>query len=171
MIPPMAIRSSAEYRFGWWHQGLMLYDHDYVWSNDFHEITDIDFDQWLAQDPSRAVTFVAPGGELFGGFGAPLVVELLDAEPSPAPDAESVADFDLVVTSGRVDLAPSGGMEGITTIEVPAGQWRARWSGFGETAATERAFPEDVLEGHDRPDRYMLQLWPLDLPGAVQVHR
>jgi hypothetical protein len=149
----------------------MMHDHEYRWSEDSHEITDIDFTEWLAQDPSRAVTFIAPGGDLFGGFDAPLTVQVLPSEPAVAGEAESVADFDLVAPSGRVDLAPSGGMEGLTTIAVPPGQWRARWSGFGETAATEKAYPTDVLKGTDRPDRYLLQLWPLDSPAPVVVRR
>ena len=29
--PPMTDRR-AEYRFSWWHEGLLMHDHDYVWS-------------------------------------------------------------------------------------------------------------------------------------------
>jgi hypothetical protein len=167
----MRLGEHREYRFAWWHQGLLMYDHEYEWSAGSSEIERVDFSRWIGQEPSRSVTFVSPGGELFGSSEAPLVVEALEAEPAIEADAESVGDFDLIVHSGRVDLAASGGMDDVTTIEEPPGQWRARWSGFGETAATEQAFPTDVLNGTDRPDRYLLQLWPLEEPRPVVVHR
>ena len=167
----MRLGERREYRFAWWHQGVLIYDHGYDWSERSPEIERVDFSRWIGQEPSRSVTFVSPGGDLFGGSEAPLLVEALKAEPPVSADAESVGDFDLVAHSGRVDLASSGGMDDVTTIEVPAGQWRARWSGFGETAATEQAFPADVLNGADRPDRYLLQLWPLEHPRPVVVQR
>jgi hypothetical protein len=161
----------TEYRFSWWHQGLMIFDHDYEWSDDSHEITDIEMSAWIAQDPTRSVTFVAPCGELFGSAEAPLTVEVLAAEPAVESSAESVGDLDLVVTSGRLDLLPSGGGEGPITIDVPIGEWRARWSGFGEQVAIEQAYPSDVLQGAERPDRYLLQLWPSEFPAGVIVRR
>ncbi len=121
---------------------------------------------------SRALTFVSPCGEMFGSSGAPLRVELLDAEPPVDEAAESVADFDLVAPSGRVMLVPSGvAHEGTITIEGPPGEWRARWSGFGEAAAIERAFPEDMFDGSHRPDSYVLQIWVLGTPSDVVIHR
>jgi hypothetical protein len=69
-------------------------------------------------------------------------------------------------------LVPSGGADdGTITVDVPAGEWRARWSGFGEAAALELAFPEDVLDSPDRPDSYVFQIWPIVTPSPVVVHR
>jgi hypothetical protein len=88
--------NQGEYRFAWWHQGLLMYDQECRWSSDSHEISDIDFSHWLAQDPTRAVTIIAPGGDLFGSSDAPLTLQVLDVEPPVDPGAESVADFDLL---------------------------------------------------------------------------
>jgi hypothetical protein len=160
----------TSYRFSWWHQGLFMHDERYDWPGD--PISAIDFGAWLAQDPSRALTFVSPCGEMFGSSNAPLRLELLDAEPPIDEAADSVGDFDLMAPSGRVMLVPSGGADdGTITVDVPAGEWRARWSGFGEAAALELAFPEDVLDSPDRPDSYVFQIWPIVTPSPVVVHR
>lgn len=164
----MPIVSAAEHRFAWWHQGLFAYDESYDWSST--EIDEIDFTRWIGQDSSRAVTFVAPGAELFGSSDAPLRVELHDGEPPVEGEAETVADFDLDVPSGRLALQASGGGE-LTVIDVPAGSWRARWSGFGERAAVERAGPDGLLTASDRPDRYVLQLWPRRENAVLQIAR
>jgi hypothetical protein len=162
--------TTTSYRFSWWHQGLFLHDEGYEWPGD--PIAVMDFGVWLAQDPSRALTFVSPCHEMFAASDAPLRVELLDAEPPMDEAAESVADFDLVAPSGSLMLVPSGGAdEGTITIEVPPGESRARWSGFGEAAAIQQAFPEDRLDGPERPDSYALQIWPLVTPSGVVIHR
>ena len=162
--------ATTSYHFSWWHQGLFIHDEGYDWPGD--PISALDFGSWLAQDPSRALTFVSPCREMFGSSDAPLRVELLDTEPALDEAAESIADFDLVAPSGHVMLVPSGGAdEGTITIDVPPGEWRARWSGFGEAAAIEQAFPEDMLDGSERPDFYVLQIWVLETPSAVVIHR
>ena len=162
--------ATSHHRFAWWHQGLFLHDAGYDWPGD--PIEEISFEEWLGQDRSGALTFISPGGALFGASDTPLTVEVRDAEPALDPDAERIADFELSAPSGRVLLVPSGGADDqAIAIEVPAGRWRARWSGFGETAAVEQAFPSDVLDGPERPDRYTLQLWPPAAAQGVVIHR
>ena len=164
----MGIVSVAEHRFGWWHQGLFAYDERYDWGAS--EIEEIDYTRWIGQDGGRSVTFIAPGAELFGSSDAPLRVELHDEEPSLEADAETVADFDLDVPTGRLALQASGGGE-LHVLDVPAGLWRARWSGFGERAAVEMAYPHDVFTGSDHPDHYLLQLWPRRGDASVRIVR
>ena len=118
----MTSSEHREYRFSWWHQGLLMYDHEYEWTEGSSEIERVDFSRWIGQEPSRSVTFISPGGDLFGSSEAPLFVEVLEAEPVIESDAERVGDFDLLAQSGRVDLAASGGMDDVTTIEVPPGE-------------------------------------------------
>jgi hypothetical protein len=55
-------------------------------------------------------------------------------------------------------------------LPLPPGEWRARWSGFGQTGAEAREHNEQSEEDV-RPDRYLLQLWPLRLPGRVVIGR
>jgi hypothetical protein len=131
----VAVLTRAEHRFSWWHQGVVLFDRTYVWSEECTEYVEAASGAWLGQSLSRAVTFVAPGGGVFSSEDAPLTVESLDGPPP-----------------------------------LPAGEWRARWSGFGELAAEEREYAAQPDAG-PRPDRYLLQLWPLSAPGPVVIHR
>jgi hypothetical protein len=85
----VVVHARTEHRFSWWHQGVMLFDRTYDWS----------------------------------------------------------------------ELLP-----------LPPGEWRARWSGFGERAAEEREYTQRS-EAEPRPDRYLLQLWPLRSPGPVVIVR
>jgi hypothetical protein len=145
-----------EHTFSWWHQGVFLYDRAYEWSDDSSEYTEAAAGEWLGQSVSGGVTFVSPGGAIFGSDDAPLTIEVRDAPPPPpADDAESVGEFDLTLRSGELVMEESGGGSGDNAVTVPRGEWRARWSGFGEAAAVE-------FEGAGtaRPDRYLLQLWP-----------
>ena len=144
----------------------MLFDRSYSWSEDFSEYTEAASGAWLGQSQSRAVTFVSPGGAVFSSEDAPLVVEVLDGPPEPADDADSVGEFDLLLPSGELVMEESGGGGGETVLPLPPGEWRARWSGFGEAAAEEREYAEN-----DRPDHYLLQLWPLRDPERVVIVR
>ena len=101
---------------------------------------------------------------------APLIVELLDGPPELPSDADSVGEFDLLVPSGELVMEGSGGGGGETVLRLPPGDWRARWSGFGERTAEHREYTEQ-LEAGPRPDRYLLQLWPLRSPGSVVILR
>src|SRR4051794_8180849 len=161
----------SEYRFSWWHQGVLLFDHDYRWSEDRKECLESAWtDAWLGQSSSGGATYVSPAGAVFGSVDAPLSVEVVDAPPPGEPEADSVGEFDLLLPSGRLVLEESGGGVRSTTIDLPAGEWRARWSGFGEAAAEALAH-EDGQLGADRPDRYLLQLWPRNAPRRVVIER
>jgi len=148
----------------------MLFDRTYVWSEDFTEYTEAASGAWLGQSRSRAVTFVAPGGAVFGSEDAPLTVEGLDGPPELPREAESVGEFDLLVPSGELVMEESGGGGGETVLPMPPGEWRARWCEFGESSAEEREYAEQPEAG-PRPDRYLLPLWPLRSPGTVVILR
>src|SRR4051794_23646262 len=128
--------SRSEHRFSWWQQGVLLFDDAYEWTDDRAECVEAaSTGAWLGQSRSGGATYVSPGGAVFGSVDAPLTVEVSQAPPPGEPDAESVGEFDLVLPSGRLILEESGGGSRRTTVELPAGEWRARWSGFGEAAA------------------------------------
>ena len=162
----MSRQLCSEHRFSWWHQGVTLFDRDYEWSEGFDEYIEAGSGEWLDQSRSGGVTYVSPGGALFDSADAPLTVEVHDTEPPIEPEAESVGDFDLCVLSGVLVIEESGGTEGRTELSVPVGAWRARWSGFGETALEEQDFSERGVQ-KPRPDRYLLQLWPTSAPAPV----
>jgi hypothetical protein len=158
----MAIQSRIEHTFSWWHQGVFLYDRAYEWSEDSREYTEAASGQWIDQSVSGGVTFISPGGAIFGSDDAPLTIEVHDAPPPPAAgEADSVGEFDLALPSGELVLEESGGGAGDNAVVLPKGEWRARWSGFGEVAAEQRA------AAAERPDRYVLQLWPRTQPAGV----
>jgi hypothetical protein len=127
----------------------MLFDRTYAWSDDFAEYTEAASGAWLGQSQSRAVTFVSPGGAVFSSEDAPLVVEVLDGPPEPSDEADSVGEFDLLLPSGELVMEESGG-------------------GGGETEAREYA---EQSEDEHRPDRYLLQLWPLRDAQPVAIMR
>ena len=119
----------------------MLFDRTYDWSEDFAEYTEAASGAWLGQSKSRGVTCVSPGGAVFDSEDAPLVVELLDRPPVLAEDAERIGEFDLLLPSGELVMEESGGGGGETVLPLSPGDWRARWSGFGERAAEARVAP------------------------------
>ena len=148
----------------------MLFDRDYEWSENFEEYVEAASEEWLGQSRSGGVTFVSPGGAVFDAEAAPLTLEVHDAEPPIEQEAESIGDFDLRVRSGVLVMEESGGGGGHIEVPVPGGTWRARWSGFGETALEEQAFSERGVQD-PRPDRYLLQLWPTSAPAPVTRRR
>jgi hypothetical protein len=163
----MAIRSSTEQTFSWWHQGVFLFDRAYEWSDDSREYTEAASGEWLDQSSSGGVTYISPGGAAFAGDDAPLKVEVHDTLPAPpAGDADHVGEFDLTLASGELVMEESGGGAGATVVSLPEGEWRARWSGFGEAAA-EELDKRNTDEPAERPDRYLLQIWPRTEPGGV----
>jgi hypothetical protein len=90
----------------------------------------------------------------------PLTIEVHDRSPPPlADDAESVGEFDLTLPSGELVMEESGGGSDDNAVILPQGEWRARWSGFGEAAAEERD-GVDTEEGKERPDRYAFRSGP-----------
>jgi hypothetical protein len=162
--------SRSEHRFSWWHQGVVLFDESYEWSEERAQSVEAAGFAWLGQSRTRGATYISPGGAVFGSVDAPLTVEVGDEIPTLDPDAESVGEFDLLLPSGRLVLEESGGGERRTIVEVPAGEWRARWSGFGEREA-EALWREERRSDDARPDRYLLQLWPRTSPRGVVVER
>jgi hypothetical protein len=86
-------------------------------------------------------------------FSAPLLLETVDAEPVlDLEEWDHVVEFALQLPGGRLLLEGSGG-SGELEIEIPAGAYRARWSG--------RGFPPvgEYVPGESSPDSYRLQLW------------
>jgi hypothetical protein len=166
----VAVRSRTEHRFSWWHQGVLVFDRTYAWSENFSEYTEAAAGSWLGQSQSRGVTFISPGGGVFSSRDAPLIVEVLDGPPELSNEAETVGEFDLLVPSGELVMKESGGGGGETTLLLPPDEWRARWSGFGEAAAEEREYI-DTPDNDPRPDRYVLQVWPLLDPAPVVILR
>jgi len=166
----MAILSRTEHTFSWWHQGVFLYDRAYEWSEDSTEYSEAASGEWLDQSASRGVTFISPGGAIFGSDDAPLTIEVHDAPPAaPADDADSVGEFDLTLPSGQLVMEESGGGSDDNAVVLPKGEWRARWSGFGEVAAEEMDGVE-AGAATERPDRYVLQIWPrTQQAGVVRI--
>jgi len=148
----MALQSRPEHLFSWWHQGVMLFDRDYPWSDGFDEYVEAASGEWLDQSRSGGVTFVAPGGAVFDSRSAPLTLDVHSDEPPIDEQAESIGEFDLHITSGVLVMEESGGGDGRTEIAAPLGAWRARWSGFGEAALEEQDQSENGVET-PRPDR------------------
>jgi len=170
MTPPVSLQRRSEHRFSWWHQGVLLFDRDYEWSEPFDEYLEAGSGAWLDQSRSRGVTFIAPGGAVFDSTDAPLTLEVHDNEPPLHLEAQSVGDFDLHVRSGVLVLEESGETDGYTEVPVPRGQWRARWSGFGEAELEHQAFSQRGVQ-EPRPDRYLLQIWPTSAPAPVTRRR
>jgi hypothetical protein len=162
----VSLQRRSEHRFSWWHQGVLVFDRDYEWSEDFVEYVEAASGEWLDQSRSGSVTFISPGGAVFDSEHAPLTLEMHDAEPPVEQGAESVGDFDLRVRSGVLVMEESGGGEGRTEVPVPSGTWRARWSGFGQTALEKQDSSERDVQD-PRPDRYLLQLWPTSALAPV----
>ena len=162
----MSLQRRSEHRFSWWHQGVLLFDRDYEWSENFDEYVEAASGAWLDQSRSGGVTFVSPGGAVFDSEHAPLTLEVHDGEPPVEQGAESVGDFELRVRSGVLVMEESGGGERRTEVPVPGGTWRARWSGFGETALEKQDSSERGVQD-PRPDHYLLQLWPTSAPAPV----
>ena len=136
----MSLQRRSEHRFSWWHQGVLLFDRDYEWSQNFDEYVEAASGAWLDQSRSGGVTFVSPGGAVFDSEHAPLTLEVHDGEPPVEQGAESVGDFELRVRSGVLVMEESGGGERRTEVPVPGGTWRARWSGFGENGTRTTRF-------------------------------
>lgn len=103
----MALERRTEHLFSWWHQGVMLFDRDYPWSDGFDEYAEAPSGEWLDQSRSGGVTFVAPGGAVFDSKEAPLTLEVHSGEPPIDEEVESIGEFDLRVTSGVLELWPA----------------------------------------------------------------
>ncbi|WP_354697255.1 hypothetical protein DSM112329_02881 [Paraconexibacter sp. AEG42_29] len=171
----MAVSSRVEYRFSWWHQGVFLFDRLYVWAEDWPEYEEATTEGAVfGQSRSRGVTFISPGGSTFGADGARLVVEVYDQDPELplAAGSDTVGEFDLDAISGDFALEESGGGTGDSpaVLGTPPGRFRARWSGFGEEAV-EVLDREGGDEDAERPDSYLLQIWPRTTDTEIAVLR
>jgi ribosomal protein L34E len=148
----------------------MLFDRSHVWSEDFSEYTEAAPGAWLGQSHARAVTFVSPSGAVFGSEAAPLTVELLDGPPELSHEAASVGEFDLLLPSGELVIGRvrrRGWQDRCAAAARPVAgalEWLRR------DAAEAREYSEQS-EAAPRPDRYLLQLWPLRSPGPVVTLR
>jgi hypothetical protein len=138
---------------------VYLYDADRSWSKDSAE-----FLQALDDARSRGLS-VGVADDLVDilmprqdNFEAELVVEECDESPPIVEDEwDHIVEFPLVLPTGTLLLAASGG-SGETRIELPAGTFRARWSGRNFAEAAAWGYSEDV---QDHPaDEYRLQIWP-----------
>jgi hypothetical protein len=91
-------------------------------------------------------------------FSAEIEVAQTTSSPSVSDTADHIVEFDLT-SSGRIKLEGSGG-SGELEIEVPAGRYRARLSGFAFDAASQWSYKDSGYPG----DRYRLELWPSEAP-------
>ena len=150
---------------------MLLFDEDFDCSDERAERVEAEWTgAWLGQSRSGGVTYVSPGGAMFGSTEARLIVEVLHSAPRKRAKADSVGDFDLSLPSGRLRVEEADGDGRSTTIELPSGDWRARWSGFGEAAA-EALGHERRRTAAMRPDHYLLQLWPRTVSQGVAISR
>jgi hypothetical protein len=91
-------------------------------------------------------------------FSAEIDVTQTTSSPPISETADHIVEFDLT-SSGRIKLEGSGG-SGELEIEIPAGRYRARLSGFEFEAATRWSYDDPEYPG----DRYRLELWPCETP-------
>ena len=87
-------------------------------------------------------------------FGAEIEVVTTTSAPALDESADHVVEFDLA-SSGQITLEGSGG-SGALEVEIPAGRYRARLSGFGFDAAARWSYGDPG----DPTDSYRLELWP-----------
>jgi len=93
-------------------------------------------------------------------FFAQLELSLTGSSPPVIEAADHIVEFGLT-SSGRIRLEGSGG-SGEVEIEVPAGHYQARLSGFDFDAAASWSYDDP---GHPS-DHYRLELWPVGEPGS-----
>ena len=89
-------------------------------------------------------------------FGAEIAVTIVGSEPPLDETADHVVEFD-VTSSGRLKLEGSGG-SGELEVDVPAGRYRARLSGFDLDGAAAWSYGDPDYP----PDHYRLELWLSD---------
>lgn len=91
-------------------------------------------------------------------FSAVIEVVIADASPPVREAADHVVEFD-IISSGRVTLEGAGGA-GTLPVDVPAGRYRARLSGFELDAARRWSYDDPGYPA----DHYRLELWPSHVP-------
>jgi hypothetical protein len=125
------------------------FDVDDGWSLAFNDATESG--RFVGVQPGF-IAMVTPGQ---WNFRTPLRLEIWSAEP---PDDrgnwDHEVDVDFQVPDGRVNFMQSGAGIAETSVDVPAGRYRARISG--------RGFTEVGHAGADGDDSYRLRLWIRD---------
>ena len=136
-----------------------VYDYGQVYLYDATAADSVDYLAALDDSTRTGLTVGAAGAlvdlllPLQWNFSAPLVLETVGGEPVlDLEDWEHVVEFSLQLPTGRLLLEGSGG-SGQLEVEVPAGTYRARWSGRGFPPAGE------YVPGESSGDSYRLQLW------------
>ena len=136
-----------------------VYDYGQVYLYDASAVGAVDFIAALDDSTRTGLTVGVEGAlvdlllPLQWNFSAPLVLETVDVEPPlDLEEWDHVVEFALQLPSGRLLLEGSGG-SGELEIEIPPGDYRARWSGRGFPPAGE------YVPGESSPDSYRLQLW------------
>lgn len=151
-----------EYDYG----QVYLYDAERSWSDDSSEYENA-LEAALAARCSvgAAGDFVDVCMPTQYNYEAPLRIEgWTSAPPFDDGDWDHVVEFRLELESGTLVLEASGG-SGQTSVELPAGSYRARWSGRGFDGAADFDNPE-------APDAYRLQVWQEEGPDApVELKR
>jgi hypothetical protein len=94
-------------------------------------------------------------------FAVTLALKVVESAPSVIEGADHIVEFD-VIAAGRIALEGSGG-SGLTEVEVPAGHYRARLTGFDFDAASAWSYDDPG----DPADHYRLELWREDDPSPV----
>jgi hypothetical protein len=160
MIPPHTepVNWVRELEFAYDYSQVYLYDREPEWSDDASEY-EAALEAAIAARSSVGVAAHVVDVQMPAqyNFEAPLRIEGWPAEPPCDLDEwDHAVEFPLELPSGELMLEAAGGT-GETTVELPAGSYRARWSGRGFDVAADR----DVEE---MPDEYRLQLWPEDGP-------
>jgi hypothetical protein len=89
-------------------------------------------------------------------FGAEIDVTTVGSAPPLDESADHIVEFGLE-SSGRIRLEGSGG-SGELDVEIPAGRYRARLSGFSFDAAARWSYGDPGYP----PDHYRLELWLSD---------
>ena len=99
-------------------------------------------------------------------FGAEIDVTAVGSAPELDESADHIVEFDLE-SSGRIKLEGSGG-SGELEVDVPAGRYRVRLSGFSFDGAARWSYGDPGYP----PDHYRLELWPSDTPAQpVELRR
>jgi hypothetical protein len=123
--------------------------------------------QRALEDGNESRRFVGYAGGLIDvltpsqfNWKAPMRIEVSHAPPeSDVESWDHVVELPLPVPSGRLVFQASGGAAPIET-EIPAGSYRARFSGRGYVAGAGE------IEGHET---YRLQLWPSEQTEPLLV--
>ena len=167
----MSVETTRQLIFEYDYHQLYLYDQDLVtWPEDdtfclYRDALDDAYKQGLKIGMAGGLVDLLMVRET--NFEAALELEICSAAPElDASEWESIVEFPLSLPSGTLLLAASGST-GEKSVELTAGNYQARWSGAKLAEAADWKCPKDD-EDANPPDRYRLQLWPLEGEGTVR---